>query len=50
MPTIKDLTQGVVFEGNEGDKWIIEGAVTSPDEILVTLKRLKVVEELIKET
>jgi hypothetical protein len=49
MPHISDLSQNKVIEGNDGEKWIVEGAVTSPDEILVTLKRLKVVEELIKE-
>lgn len=49
MPHINDLSQNKVIEGNDGEKWIVDGAVTSPEEILLTLKRLKIIEEVIKE-
>ena len=49
MPHINDLSQNKVIEGNDGDKWMVDGLTSSPDEILFTLKRLKVEEKLIKE-
>ena len=48
MPHINDLSQNIVWDGNNGEKWMVEGSVNSPTEILVTLKRLKVEEQLIK--
>ncbi len=50
LPTIKDLTPGVIYEGNEGDRWIVGDSINSEDEMTVVLKKLKVVEELEKET
>lgn len=49
MPTIKDLTTGAIYEGNEGDRWVITESLTSKEEITVVLKKLKILEELIKE-
>jgi hypothetical protein len=46
MPHINDLSQNKVIEGNDGDKWIVSGSTTQTDEILLTLKRLKVEEVL----
>lgn len=49
MPTIKDLTPGVIFEGNEGDRWVVGEGIQSEDEMTIVFKKLKVVEELIEE-
>lgn len=51
MPHINDASQNNVWEGNNGEKWIVDNLITSPDKIDITLKRLKVEEklELIKE-
>ena len=46
MPHINDLSQNVVWEGNNGEKWIIAESLSSTDELDVKLKRLKVDEKL----
>ncbi len=46
MPTIKDLTPGVIYEGNEGDRWIVGDGINSENEITVVLKKLKIEEKL----
>lgn len=50
LPTIKDLTTGVIYEGNEGSRWVVEESLTSSNEINVKLVLLKVEEQLIPET
>ena len=47
MPTIKDLTPGVIYEGNEGERWIVGDGIQSEKEMTVTLKKLEVEEQLI---
>lgn len=49
MPHINDGSQNNVWEGNNGEKWIVKNLMTSPEEIIITLVKLKVVEELIPE-
>jgi hypothetical protein len=49
MPHINDLTQNVVWEGNNGEKWIVENGITSAKSIDVKLVPLKIEQELIKE-
>lgn len=49
MPHVNDLQVNNIIEGVNGERWIVEGAVNSPDEKLLTLKRLKVVEKIINE-
>lgn len=44
MPTIKDLTPGVIFEGNEGERWVVQDGVASADRINVELVKLEVKE------
>ena len=48
MPHINDLGQNLIFEGNNGEKWVVKRSVTDPDKINVELERLKV-EEIISE-
>ena len=50
MPHINDLSINNIFEGNNGEKWRIAESLNETDRIIVTLVKLKVVEELIKET
>lgn len=49
MPTIKDLTPGVIFEGNEGERWVVQDGVASADRINVELVKLEVEQLIIKE-
>lgn len=49
MPHINDVSINNIWDGNNGEKWQITGKVESPDELLVTISQIKVVEELIKE-
>lgn len=49
MPHINDLSQNVIWEGNNGEKWIVKEGFQSEKSIEVKLVPLKVVEELIKE-
>ncbi len=49
MPTIQDLTPGVIYQGNNGDRWVVGEGIQSETEINVILKKLEVEEEIIKE-
>jgi hypothetical protein len=49
IPHISDLTQGVIYQGNEGSKWIVQGSITGEDRINVELTKLPVEELIIKE-
>jgi hypothetical protein len=49
MPHLNDLSQNKVIEGNDGERWIVDSSITTPDTIDIRLKLLKVAEELIKE-
>ncbi len=49
MPTISDLLPGTIYDGKEGDRWIVGDGIQSEEEITVILKKLKVVEEQIIE-
>lgn len=49
MPHISDLTQGVIWQGNNGDKWIVQGSITGEDRINVELVKLQVEEIINKE-
>lgn len=49
MPHILDLTQGVIWQGNEGAKWVVQGGVTGEDRINVELVKMPVEELIIKE-
>ncbi len=49
MPHINDLSQNVIWEGNNGEKWIVQEGMTSTKSISVILIPLKVEEQLIKE-
>lgn len=49
MPHINDLTAGVLWEGNNGDKWMVDSGVHDPEEINVKLKKLQMTEQLIKD-
>lgn len=47
MPHISDLVQGVIWQGAEGSKWIVQGSITGEDRINVELVKMEVEEELI---
>jgi len=47
MPTIKDLTPGVIYEGNEGDRWVVGDGIQSEKEMTVVLKKMEVTETVI---
>jgi len=47
MPHINDLSQNVIWEGNNGEKWIVDESMTSTNEINAKLKQLKVEEILV---
>ena len=49
MPHINDLSQNVIWEGNNGEKWIVTDSLSSKENINVKLSPLKVEEILIKE-
>ena len=49
MPHLTDLSQNTIWQGNNGEKWIVASSITESDKIMVELKKLKVEEELIKE-
>lgn len=50
MPHINDLSMNNIFEGNNGEKWQVTEEFGDDNKITKTLIKLKVVEELIKET
>jgi len=46
MPHINDLSVNNLWEGNNGEKWIVGEGIQSENEIRVKLSRLKVEEKL----
>lgn len=42
MPHINDLTTGVVWEGNNGDKWVVAEGIHSEKEIMPKLVKMEV--------
>jgi len=49
MPHINDLTINNIFEGNNGEKWIVSRGDNDKEEIMVILKKMKVEEKLVLE-
>jgi hypothetical protein len=48
MPSITDLVPGTIYEGKEGDRWIVGEGIQSENSIQVVLTKLKVEQEIIE--
>lgn len=48
MPSIADLTHGTVYQGNNGERWVVSSSFGDEKEINITLTRLEVEEILVK--